>query len=132
MTKHEDGEGRARPRRRERQPAGIRSLRIEELFREEIRSLLDGELADPRLDEVQVTRVEMSPDGARARIWYTTMNPEQASDSVDSAFARASGYIRSRLCDALALKRMPELSFRRDPAAALAAYELADIDSDEG
>jgi ribosome-binding factor A len=131
MGKHEDGEGRARSRRRERQPAGIRSLRIEELFREEIRSLLEGELTDPRLDGVRVARVELSPDGARARIWYTIMSPEHGADSVDDALARASGYIRSRLCDALAFKRMPELSFRRAPGA-LAASELAATELEEG
>jgi ribosome-binding factor A len=123
MGKHEDGEGRSRSKRRERQPAGIRSLRIEELFRQEIRSLLDGELADPRLDGVQVTRVELSPDGARACVWYTTMNSDHSCDSIDSAFARASGYIRSRLCDALSLKRTPELGFRRDPAALAGSSE---------
>jgi ribosome-binding factor A len=35
---------------------------------------------------------------------------------LEAAFARASGFFRGRLCEALPLKRMPELSFRLDPA----------------
>jgi ribosome-binding factor A len=99
--------------------AGFRSLRLEELFREEMNSLLDGEVNDPRLDGVHVTRVELSRDGSRARIWFTKKNAGEGAPSVDEtreAFDRAQGFFRSRLCDALSLKRMPELRFRHDPA----------------
>jgi ribosome-binding factor A len=41
------------------------------------------------------------------------------------AFARAAGFFRTRLCDALPLKRFPELSFRYDPSL------LGDLDSAE-
>ena len=99
--------------------AGFRGVRLEELFREEMNSLLNGEVTDPRLEDTQVTRVELSRDGSRARIWFTRTAREAAPrvDETLVAFARASGFFRSRLCDALSLKRMPELRFRHDPAA---------------
>ena len=99
--------------------AGIRALRLEQLFREELNSILDGELGDERFDGVRVTIVELSRDGSRARVWYsmTTPNVQPRARGVEDAFTRASPYIRARLCDALPLKRSPELSFRHDPAA---------------
>jgi ribosome-binding factor A len=99
--------------------AGIRALRLEQLFREELNSILDGELGDERFDGVRVTIVELSRDGSRARVWYSMTNPHQTAraSGVEAAFTRAAPYIRSRLCDALPLKRSPELSFRHDPAA---------------
>jgi len=98
--------------------AGFRSLRLEELFREEMNSLLDGEVTDPRLDDTHVTRVELSRDGSRARIWFSKTAHEGAPsvEETRAAFEHAQSFFRSRLCDALYLKRMPELRFRHDPA----------------
>lgn len=119
------GNRRDRKTRRGSDPsAGIRALRLEQLFREELNSILDGELGDERFDGVRVTIVELSRDGSRARVWYSvtsrqapTPNVQTRARGVEDAFTRASPYIRARLCDALPLKRSPELSFRHDPAA---------------
>ena len=102
--------------------AGIRGLRIEELFREELNSIIDCELTDPRLEGTRVSFVELSRDGSRARVWFSCSGAEPSelgAVELEAAFERASGFLRSRLCDALPLKRMPELSFRHDPAAQL-------------
>jgi ribosome-binding factor A len=97
--------------------AGNRRVRLEELFREEMNSLLDGEVNDPRLEDTHVTRVELSRDGSRARIWFTKTSSQSphSADETRAAFDHAAGFFRGRLCDALALKRMPELTFRHDP-----------------
>ncbi len=114
------GNTRDRKSRRSIDPsAGIRALRLEQLFREELNSILDGELGDQRFDGVRVTLVELSRDASRARIWYSMTNTDDAARiaATEAAFARATNYFRMRLCDALPLKRSPELSFRHDPAA---------------
>lgn len=114
------GNRRDRKTRRGSDPsAGIRALRLEQLFREELSSILDGELGDERFDGVRITLVELSRDGSRARIWYamTTTSDSARRQATEAAFARASAYLRTRLSDALPLKRSPELSFRHDPTA---------------
>jgi ribosome-binding factor A len=114
------GNRRDRRTRRGSDPsAGIRALRLEQLFREELNSILDGELGDERFDGVRITLVELSRDGSRARIWYamTTTADDARLRATEAAFGRASTYFRTRLSDALPLKRSPELSFRHDPAA---------------
>lgn len=114
------GNRRDRTTRRGSDPsAGIRALRLEQLFREELNSILDGELGDQRFDGVRITLVELSRDGSRARIWYamTTALDTARLRATEAAFARAANYFRTRLSDALPLKRSPELSFRHDPAA---------------
>lgn len=97
--------------------AGLRALRLELLFREELNSILDGELGDERFEGVHVTLVELSRDGSRARIWYAMTSSNDASrvPKTKLAFEHAGPFLRARLCDALSLKRMPELSFRFDP-----------------
>jgi len=101
--------------------AAVRGLRIEELFREELNSLLNDEINDPALEGTRVTMVELSRDGSSARIWFALLDERKTFDAAaaQAAFARASGFLRSRLCDALALKRMPELRFRYDPIKTL-------------
>jgi ribosome-binding factor A len=99
---------------------GVRGQRLEELFREELNSLLEVEVNDPVLDGTRVIRVELSGDGSRARVWFSTGNPLLCAVQVQRAFERAGGFLRSRLCDALPLKRLPELRFRHEPAALLA------------
>ncbi|HEY3494606.1 MAG TPA: 30S ribosome-binding factor RbfA [Polyangiaceae bacterium] len=100
--------------------AGFRGQRLEELFREELNSLLDGEIADPRLEGARVTRVELTRDGSSARIWFVVTNhdPSVSSAGFLAAFERAAGFLRTRLCEALPVKRIPELRFRFDPTAA--------------
>jgi ribosome-binding factor A len=96
---------------------GIRGLRLEELFREELNLLLDGEVNDPRLDGVRVTRVELTRDGSSARVWFAVRPDAQSPDDVRDALDRAGRFLRSRLFDSVSLKRIPELRFRHDPAA---------------
>ncbi|HKO53820.1 MAG TPA: ribosome-binding factor A [Polyangiaceae bacterium] len=118
MGKHRtsrDGEGRA---------VGVRHPRLEELFREELNSILDFETTDPRLEGTRISYVELSRDGSRARVWVSLNanangNLIRAAGAVEleAAFERAAGFFRGRLCEALPLKRMPDLSFRLDPAA---------------
>src|SRR5689334_20314625 len=109
---------RHRKQRRGTDPgAGIRALRLEQLFREELNSILDGELGDQRFDGVRVTLVELSRDGSRARIWYSmtpNTDPRQ-THATQVALEHAAGFFRTRLCEALPVKRSPELSFRHDP-----------------
>ena len=116
---------RHRKQRRGTDPgAGIRALRLEQLFREELNSILDGELGDERFDGVRVTLVELSRDGSRARIWYSMKDDHHHNDDARkratlAAFDHAAPFFRARLGDALPLKRSPELSFRHDPVTTL-------------
>lgn len=96
--------------------ASFRGQRLEELFREELNSVLDNEINDPRLDGVRVTAVELSRDGSRARAWFNAAR-ETSESEVLAVLERAAGFLRGRLCEALPLKRAPELRFRCDPAA---------------
>jgi ribosome-binding factor A len=96
----------------------IRSVRLEELFREELNSILNIEISDRRLETARVTRVELSKDGSRARVWYTLGGSRELAQLGEhqSAFEGACGFLRARLAEALPLERSPQLQFRWDPA----------------
>jgi ribosome-binding factor A len=111
MAKHD-----RRPRHGSTREAGLRGQRLEELFREELNSLFDSEITDPRLEGARVTRVELSRDGSCARVWLVMLK-HPFTEATQSALKRASGFLRSRLGEALPLKRLPDLRFRHDPTA---------------
>jgi ribosome-binding factor A len=93
---------------------GARTVRLQELIREELNFLLRGEVRDPRLAGVEITMVELSRDGSRARAWFTTDANDE--DDVLEALDGAVGFLRDDLAASLGLKRTPDLRFRRDPA----------------
>jgi ribosome-binding factor A len=90
---------------------GGRGERLQELIREEMNFLLRNEIRDPRLAGVEATMVQLARDGSCARIWFSADDNDPKE-----ALERAAGFLRSQLADSLALKRTPELRFRRDPA----------------
>jgi ribosome-binding factor A len=90
---------------------GGRGVRLQELIREEINFLLRCEVNDVGLQGVVVTFVELAKDGSCARIWFSADGERDRIPALD----RAAGFLRNQLADSLALKRTPQLRFRRDP-----------------
>ena len=60
---------------------------------------------------------------------FSTASTEASEREILSTLERASGFLRSRLCEALPLKRIPELRFRCDPAAVFGTNEADAEDS---
>jgi len=114
MARH--GEERGSGRGRRDRPESVRGVRLEELIREELNLLLDSEVADPTLEYVRVTTVSLSPDGSRARVFFLVdrNDTETSVKDIERSLVRATGFLRRELCDALSLKRTPELRFVLD------------------
>ena len=88
--------------------------RLGEALREEIETLVEGELADPRIGLVSVTGVHLADDGRSAQVLVDVEgNDEEAERSMQGLDA-AKAYIRHELADRLRLRRAPELFFRLD------------------
>ncbi len=88
--------------------------RLGEALREEIETLVEGELGDPRIGLVGVSEVKLAEDARSARIFVTVEgNDEEAQRSLEGLTA-ACGYIRREVADRLHLRRAPELLFQLD------------------
>jgi ribosome-binding factor A len=90
---------------------GTRTVRLQELIREEVNLILRNEVRDPRLDGVVITMVELAGDSSCARLWFTAETDKR------QALEHVAGFLRTELAENLGLKRTPELRFRRDPAS---------------
>jgi len=90
--------------------------RVGEALREEIETLVEGELADPRIGLVSVTAVHVADDGRSAEVWVNVEGDDTDADQSLEGLEAAREYIRHELIERLHLRRAPELFFRLDRA----------------
>jgi ribosome-binding factor A len=88
--------------------------RLGEALREEIETLVEGELADPRIGLVGVTAVHIADDGRSAQVLVDVDGDNQEADRSLEGLIAAKEYIRHELAERLRLRRAPELHFRLD------------------
>jgi ribosome-binding factor A len=90
-----------------------RSTRVGELLREILASILLERVSNPRLQELTITEVEMSPDLKVARIYYAG---RQGTDPEDLMMAldKALGFIKQEVAREHILRTMPEFVFLPD------------------
>jgi len=90
--------------------------RRSEALREELTSLVEGELEDPRIGLVTVNEVKLDPGGKVARVFVTIAGDDrEVAESLDGLNA-SRGYIRHELTVNLGIRRAPELVFVLDQA----------------
>jgi ribosome-binding factor A len=90
--------------------------RVGEALREEIETLVEGELADPRIGLVSVTAVHVADDGRSAEVWVNVEGDDAEADQSIEGLEAAREYIRHELVSRLRIRRAPELYFRLDRA----------------
>jgi ribosome-binding factor A len=93
---------------------GKRLDRVNQLVKEEISTLLQRELKDPRLGFVSVTEVETSRDLRTAKVFVSVLGDEAQWTGSLAALTSARGFIRNWLRQHLDLRVTPELDFRPD------------------
>ena|ERR1035437_4278243 len=91
-----------------------RTLRVSEAVREELSEIIGFETDDPRLLAVEVSDVQVSPDGRHATIRVAVRGTEQEQRQSLAALENAQGFFRHELAFRLSLRRVPELHFERD------------------
>ncbi len=92
---------------------GKRVTRVAELLREQIALILLHKSRDPRLKDLTVTGVEMSPDLKQARVFYLLREGADAG-GVQAALKKALGFIKQELAREHLLRVMPEFFFLPD------------------
>jgi ribosome-binding factor A len=90
--------------------------RLGEALREEIETLVEGELADPRIGLVSVTGVHLAEDGRSAQVLVDIDGDDEEAQRSLEGLDAAKAYIRHEVADRLRLRRAPELLFRLDRA----------------
>jgi ribosome-binding factor A len=88
--------------------------RLGEALREEIETILEGELSDPRIGLVNVSEVILAPDSRSARVLVVAQGDDDEAEETMEGLRAACGYVRRELVERLHLRRAPELLFILD------------------
>jgi len=91
-----------------------RTLRVAELIQRELANLIRLEIKDPRVEMVTLTTVDVSPDYAHAKVFFTVIGDSARIAAVTAGLGHAAGYLRSELARRLELRAIPRLHFIYD------------------
>jgi ribosome-binding factor A len=88
--------------------------RLSGAIREEIETILEGELSDPRIGLVSVSAVEMAADSRSARVRVEVSGDDDEIERTIEGLNAARNFVRHELAERLRLRRAPELFFQVD------------------
>ena len=80
--------------------------------------LARGEVHDPKIGFITLTRVQVSPDLQIAHVYYTSLGDAAARKDTQQALDRATPFLRRQIGSRVQLRRVPELDFRFDESIA--------------
>jgi len=91
-----------------------RKQRIVEQIRRELAELIRLEVKDPRVGFITLTDVEITPDYAHAKVFFTSMQGQEGLDEILVGLRRASGFLRRELGKRVRIHTTPQLHFVYD------------------
>jgi ribosome-binding factor A len=91
-----------------------RLRRIADQVQRELSDIVRLELKDPRVRMVTITAVEIAPDLAHAKIFFTSLADASQRPEILAGLNRASGFLRSMLGARIKIHNTPELHFIYD------------------
>jgi ribosome-binding factor A len=95
--------------------------RLQAQIQRRVAHCLQFELADPRASFVTVTKVELSSDLARAKIFYSVLGSDADRSKTTHMLEGASGFVRRQLGRVLETRTIPALAWEYDPSSEDAA-----------
>ena len=89
----------------------IKQDRVAGRIRTILSELLHREVADPRLQGVTITNVEIDPELLYARVYVNALGDEERQPEVMAGLSRANGFLRREVGAHMKLRKTPELHF---------------------
>ena len=96
-----------------------RAFKVADQIQRDLTELIARELKDPRVGMVTIQGVEVTPDYAHARVFFSVLvgQPEEAQDALN----QAAGFLRNGLFKRLMIHTVPTLHFVFDRTTERAA-----------
>lgn len=92
-----------------------RGLRVADQIQRDLAEIVAYGLKDPRVGMITITEVQITPDYAHAKVFFTMLkdDPVTIKNNVDG-LAAAAGFIRNQLGKRLHIHTLPMLHFVHD------------------
>ncbi len=114
-------------RKQQRQYSGFkRSDRIAAEIKKIMSATILYELSDPRIQDVFLTRVDLSGDNRLAKVFFSVLGAEGDVRQTKNGLDAAAGCFKRKIADNLRLQHTPDIRFVHDPGPAHAT-EMSEI-----
>jgi ribosome-binding factor A len=92
-----------------------RGLRVADQIQKDLSELIAYELKDPRIGMITISEVQLTPDYAHAKVFFTLLkdSPEEVKLTLEG-LGNAAGYLRNLLGKRLHIHTLPQLHFVHD------------------
>ena len=96
-----------------------RSFKVADQIQRDLTELIARELKDPRVGMVTIQAVEVTPDYAHAKVYFSLLmgDPQETQDALN----QAAGFLRNGLFKRLHIHTVPTLHFQFDRTTERAA-----------
>ena len=94
--------------------ASRRTLKAAEAIREVVSMAILTDLRDPRVSDVTVTLVEVSPDMRQAKVHVSIMGDEAKQKLCLHGLRSSAGYLQSKVAQRIDTRYTPQLQFEID------------------
>ncbi len=85
--------------------------RVGELILKELAALLLSKVKDPRLADITLTDVQVTPDLRHARVFYSLLGDDERKAEAAVGLESATGFVKRELGKRLQLRRIPDIEF---------------------
>jgi ribosome-binding factor A len=98
--------------RRKQSSVPNRGFRVADQIQRDLAELIARELKDPRVGMVTINAIEVTPDYAHAKVYFSVLtgNPDEATQGLNAA----AGFLRNGLFKRLHIHTVPTLHFLFD------------------
>ncbi|TFW29712.1 30S ribosome-binding factor RbfA [Massilia horti] len=106
-----------------------RGLRVADQIQRDLSEIIAFELKDPRVGMVTLTEVQVTPDYAHAKVYFTLLkdSKEEVQQTLNG-LNKASGFLRNELGKRLHIHTLPQLHFVHDISTMRGMHMSALID----
>jgi ribosome-binding factor A len=91
-----------------------RVLKAAEAIREVVSMAILTDLRDPRIEDVTVTYVEVSPDMRQAKVHVSIMGDDAKQRLCLHGLRSSAGYLQSKIADRIDTRYTPRIAFHLD------------------
>ena len=91
-----------------------RVLKAAEAVREVVSMAILADLKDPRVQNVTVTHVEVSPDMRQAKVYVSVMGDEKAQQLSLHGLQSSAGYLQQKIAKRIDTRYTPRIMFELD------------------
>jgi ribosome-binding factor A len=109
---------------KKRSSSGDRNVRIADQIQRDLSELIAREVKDPRVGMVTIQSVELTPDYAHAKVFFTVLTGDSGQAQI--ALNHAAGHLHNLLFKRLRIHTVPTLHFIFD-ATTEKALELSHL-----